>query len=150
ILLASCCCSGAASVGASQDAIEALGHYGMNLGYAYQIIDDILDFTGNPQVTGKPVAADLINGYITLPVIYLLDKPLYGPWAREILQTQNLSPADVQKIIQALISSEALDEAFTTALHCAQTAIQALSSLPPSPSKTFLINLTHTILYRNS
>lgn len=122
----------------------------MNLGYAYQIIDDILDFTGNPQVTGKPVAADLANGYITLPVIYLLDKPLYGPWARDILQTRNLSPADVQKIIQALISSEALDEAFATALHCAQTAIQALNSLPPSPSKTFLIKLTHTILYRNS
>lgn len=150
ILLASCCCSGAASAGANQEAVEALGQYGMNLGYAYQIIDDILDFTGNPQVTGKPAAADLLNGYITLPVIYLLDKPLYGPWAREMLQARDLSPANVQRIIQALISSGALNEAFTTALRCAQTAVQALSSLPPSPSKTFLGELTHTILYRQA
>lgn len=89
ILLSSCCASGAASAGASQAEVECLGLYGMNLGYAYQIIDDILDFTGNPLTTGKPVAADLSNGNITLPVIYLLEKPLYGPWAAEILQKRN-------------------------------------------------------------
>lgn len=150
ILLASCCCSGAASAGVSQKEVEALGHYGMNLGYAYQIIDDILDFTGNPKITGKPVAADLINGYITLPVIYLLDKPLYGPWAREILENKELSSRDVQRIVQALISSEALDEAFNTALHCTQTAIQSLNILPASPAKNFLTKLTHTILYRQA
>src|SRR5690606_26931262 len=85
-LLASCCCSGAACAGASQGFIESLGLYGMNIGYAYQIVDDILDFTGDPQATGKPVAADLLNGYITLPIIYLLDNPLDGPWVEEALQ----------------------------------------------------------------
>jgi heptaprenyl diphosphate synthase len=150
ILLESCCRSGAATAGASKEDIERLGEYGLNLGYAYQIIDDILDFTGNPKETGKPVAADLINGYITLPVINLLENPLYGPWAHEILLKRALEPNDVQKIIQALISSEALDEAFTTAFQCAQTALDALEPIPPSPAKTYLSDLTYTVLYRRA
>ncbi|MGE4271723.1 MAG: polyprenyl synthetase family protein [Desulfitobacterium sp.] len=150
ILLSSCCACGAASAGASQTDIDSMGLYGMNLGYAYQIIDDILDFTGNPYVTGKPVAADLSNGNITLPMIYLLEKPLYGPWAAEILQKKELSPRDSERILQALISSEALDEAFSAALHCAQAAVASLNSLPASSAKTFLIKLTQTILYRKA
>lgn len=150
VLLASCCQSGAATVGASQEEIQHLRDYGLNLGYAYQIIDDILDITGDSQITGKPVAADLINGYITLPVIYLLENPLYGPWAQEILQKKELKGSDVQKIIQALISSEALDEAFASALHCAQSAIRSLEPIPASTAKTFLTDLTYTVLYRKA
>ena len=150
VLLASCCQSGAATAGASLEDIQHLRDYGLNLGYAYQIIDDILDFTGDAQMTGKPVAADLINGYITLPVIYLLENPLYGPWAQEILQKKELSASDVLKIIQALISSEALDDAFATALHCAQNAIRSLEQIPSSPAKAFLMDLTHTVLYRKA
>lgn len=150
ILLASCCQSGAATAGASPEEIQYLREYGLNLGYAYQIIDDILDFTGDSQVTGKPVAADLVNGYITLPMILLLENPLYGPWAEEILQKKELSTNDVQRIIQALISSEALDDAFANALNCAQIAVRSLDQLPASPAKNFLTDLTHTVLYRQS
>lgn len=150
ILLSSCCRSGAATAGAPKAEVEKLGEYGMNLGFAYQIIDDILDFTGNPAVTGKPVAADLINGYITLPVILLLENPLYGPWAKEILEQKELRPEDIHKLIQALIYSEALDEAFSTAYHYAKKAVQALNLLPDSPAKTFLSNLPSTVLYRKA
>lgn len=150
VLLASCCQSGAATAGATHEEIQHLRDYGLNLGYAYQIIDDILDITGDSQITGKPVASDLINGYITLPVICLLENPLYGPWAREILQKKELRSNDVQKIIQALISSEALDEAFACALHCAQSAIRSLDQISASPAKTFLTDLTHTVLYRKA
>lgn len=150
VLLASCCQSGAATAGASQEEIQHLRDYGLNLGYAYQIIDDILDITGDSQITGKPVAADLINGYITLPIIYLLENPLYGPWAQEILQKKELSTSDVLKIVQALISSEALDETFATALHCAQSAIRSLEQIPSSPAMAFLTDLTHTVLYRKA
>jgi heptaprenyl diphosphate synthase len=117
ILLASSCRSGAATAGASIGDIERLGTYGMYLGYAYQIIDDLLDYTGNPEQTGKPVGSDLMNGNITLPMIYLLNNPLYGPWAREILKDK-ITSQSLNKIIQALISSEALDEAFSTAQTC--------------------------------
>lgn len=147
ILLASSCRSGAATAGASTGDIERLGTYGMYLGYAYQIIDDLLDFTGNPEQTGKPVAADLLNGHITLPVIYLLNNPLYGPWARELLQDKP-TPQSIHKIIQALISSEALDEAFSTALTCVKSALSYLDKIPACPSKKFLTELSYQVLYR--
>lgn len=149
ILLASSCRSGAATAGASPEDIDRLGNFGMHLGYAYQIIDDLLDFTGNPQQTGKPVAADLINGHITLPIIYLLEHPLYGPWAAEFLQNKPTSEK-IPKIIQALISSEALDEAFSTALTCVETALSYLEEISACPSKTVLTQLASKVLYRNS
>lgn len=150
ILLASCCQSGAATAGARPEEIQCLKEYGLNLGYAYQIVDDILDFTGDSKITGKPVAADLLNGYVTLPVLLLLENPLYGPWAEEILQKKQLCAPDVQRIIQALISSEALDDAFAIALNCVQVAVRALDQLPASPAKNFLTDLTHTVLYRQN
>lgn len=149
ILLASSCRSGAATAGASSEDIDRLGSFGMHLGYAYQIIDDLLDFTGNPKQTGKPVAADLINGHITLPIIYLLKHPLYGPWAGEILQDKP-TPEKIPKIIQALISSEALDRAFSTALDCVENALSYLEEIPACPSKTGLTLLASKVLYRKS
>lgn len=147
ILLASSCRSGAATAGASSGDIERLGTFGMYLGYAYQIIDDLLDFTGNPEQLGKPVAADLVNGNLTLPMIYLLKNPVYGPWAREILQDKP-TPQCMHKIVQALISSEALDEAFSTALTCVKSALSYLDKIPACPSKTVLTDLAYTVLYR--
>ncbi|WP_434512005.1 polyprenyl synthetase family protein [Desulfitobacterium sp. AusDCA] len=149
ILLASSCRSGAATASASNEDIDRLGNFGMHLGYAYQIIDDLLDFTGDPQQTGKPVAADLINGHITLPIIYLLKHPLYGPWAGEFLQDKP-TPEKIPKIMQALISSEALDEAFSTALTCVETALSYLEEISACPSKTVLTQLAAKVLYRNS
>ncbi|NMA70123.1 MAG: polyprenyl synthetase family protein [Desulfitobacterium sp.] len=148
ILLASCCCSGAASAGATHEELDIMREYGMNLGYVYQIIDDILDFTGNTQKIGKPAAADLLNGHITLPLIYLLNKPSYASWVKEIIQKEHITSQDIEEIIQGLIASNALNEAFDTALYCAEAAVAALSTLPPTPSKAFLIQLTHKVLHR--
>ncbi|AHF07196.1 polyprenyl synthetase family protein [Desulfitobacterium metallireducens] len=147
ILLASSCRSGAATAGASQGDIERLGTYGMYLGYAYQIIDDLLDYTGNPEQTGKPVGADLINGNLTLPMIYLLNNPLYGPWARELLQDK-ITSQSLRKIIQALISSDAMDEAFSTAQTCITSALSYLEKIPDGSSKTVLTDLAYQVLYR--
>ncbi len=148
ILLASCCCSGAASAGATEKEIQMMREYGMHLGYAYQILDDILDLTGNTEKIGKPAAYDLLNGHITLPVIYLIDKPAYSSWVREILRQEELTSQDVQRIIQALNSSNALNEAFNTATKCVKSAVAALNPLPPSSGKKFLIKLTEKVLYR--
>lgn len=148
ILLACACRSGAATAGASVGDIERLGTYGMYLGYAYQIIDDLLDYTGNPSQTGKPVGSDLINGNITLPMIYLVNNPIYGPRAREILKDK-LTPQSLNKIFQILIASEALDEAFSTAQTCVDSAISYLKKLPVSPSKELLTDLSYQVLYRS-
>jgi heptaprenyl diphosphate synthase/octaprenyl-diphosphate synthase len=67
------CKAGMASGGGSQAQIDALGRFGYDLGLAFQIIDDILDFTGDEALLGKPSGSDLRQGIITLPLIYAVD-----------------------------------------------------------------------------
>ena len=55
--------------------MQALKEYGHNIGMSFQIVDDILDFVGQKETLGKPVAADLAQGVFTLPVILLLERP---------------------------------------------------------------------------
>src|SRR5213594_1135128 len=71
--------------GGALERVEALAEYGMNLGMAFQIIDDLLDFTASESVLGKPVASDLKEGKLTLPLIYLLQES--EPAARVMVQT---------------------------------------------------------------
>ena len=84
------CFSGGHMGGAGASEIEALVNYGMNLGIAFQIVDDCLDFIGDENVMGKSLGSDLRKGKITLPLIYLL----------------SLSSEEVRKKIVAFISSE--------------------------------------------
>jgi heptaprenyl diphosphate synthase/octaprenyl-diphosphate synthase len=69
-LFAAACKAGMASGGGSPEQIEALGHFGYELGLAFQIVDDVLDFVGNPTNLGKPAGNDMRQGTITLPLIY--------------------------------------------------------------------------------
>ncbi|PYS53067.1 MAG: polyprenyl synthetase family protein [Acidobacteria bacterium] len=82
-LFSACCEIGAIMGRADAAQQEALREYGMNLGTAFQLIDDLLDFTASDEVLGKPAGVDLLEGKLTLPLIYLLDSE---PSAREILE----------------------------------------------------------------
>src|SRR6202048_4349329 len=78
-LIAACCKGGAILSEASQEEIRLLHDYGMNLGIAFQIIDDILDYTEDQKTIGKPAGNDLRQGMVTLPLIYALqEQPLNG------------------------------------------------------------------------
>ena len=65
---------GAILGGMSEEAELRLGSYGANLGLAFQMIDDLLDFTSSEETLGKPIGSDLREGKLTLPLIYLLPK----------------------------------------------------------------------------
>src|SRR4029077_11710586 len=73
-LMGSCMRAGARLARLSADQAAALGHFGWNLGMAFQIIDDTLDLVGHEEITGKTLRTDLANGKLTLPLIYLRDK----------------------------------------------------------------------------
>ena len=150
ILLASCCKAGAATAGATQEEITLLGNFGLNLGFVYQIVDDILDFTANSATAGKPVGADMQNGNITLPVVFLMENRLYGHWIKEIIQTRKIGTEEFAKIRQVLLATDSLEKAFVTAQNFAEKAISSLTQIPPSPSKTHLIKLTEKVLYRRA
>lgn len=148
ILLAACCQSGAQLGNASPDEISSLREFGLNIGYAYQITDDILDLSGNSESLGKPVGADLLNGNMTLPILYLLDNPIYGNWLREIMKTRKINRQGLYSIKEALISSGCLDQAYFTATQCISRAKASLSEIPANSYRSALINLSDSILQR--
>ena len=150
ILLAACCQSGATLAGAVAEEMTLMREYGLNVGYAYQITDDILDISGETESLGKPVCADLINGNITLPLLYLLDNPIYGNWLREILTTRQVTPLGLQSIKEALISSGCIEQAYAKARECVDNAKASLAKISPSPYKSALLNLADSILLRTS
>lgn len=142
-LTEACCRCGAAAGGAGEDGIEALGGFGLNLGIAFQIADDVLDFRGRPEATGKPAGEDLSRGVITLPVIHLLKDGRHGERARELLAAGG---AAERKAVGTLLSeSGALDGAGCIAAEYVDRALACLGCLPDSESKRFLAGLAERL-----
>ena len=149
-LLVACCQSGAILAGASSEELTQMQEYGLNIGYAYQITDDLLDISGDTESLGKPIGADLVNGNITLPILYLLDNPIYGNWLREIMKTRKISRQGGQSIKEALIGSGCLEQAYATATQCIDNAKTSLDKIPSSSYRSTLVHLADSILQRTN
>ncbi len=127
------------------DQLEALYRFGRQLGLAFQVVDDILDFTGSDQQLGKPAASDLASGYLTAPALYALqERPaLAGLIEREFSQEGDLQQAlDLVRGCEAIPRSRALAEQF------AREAGDALAWLPPSEPRSALRALPDFVLSR--
>ncbi|HEX7296340.1 MAG TPA: polyprenyl synthetase family protein [Pyrinomonadaceae bacterium] len=111
----------------------ALAEYGMNLGTAFQLIDDLLDFTSTGDALGKAAGADLLGGKVTLPVIYWLDSE---PTARErinqVLLSRSYDGVRQSELVDAIQTSGALERAQAKAREYAENARSALDGLPDS------------------
>ncbi|MFN9646461.1 MAG: solanesyl diphosphate synthase [Cyanobacteriota bacterium] len=125
--------------------LEALYRFGRQLGLAFQVVDDILDFTGNDLQLGKPAASDLASGYLTAPALYALqERPaLAGLIEREFSQEGDLEQAlDLVRGCEAIPRSRALAEQF------AREAGEVLAWLPPSEPRSALRALPDFVLSR--
>ncbi len=149
-LLSACCQSGAILAGAFPEEVAQMREYGLNIGYAYQITDDILDISGDADSLGKPVGTDFINGNMTLPFLYLMENPVYGTWLKEIMKTRKVNRQGIQSIKEALISSGCIDHAYLTATQCICNAKDSLTKIPRSPYRTTLVDLADSILLRTT
>lgn len=149
-LIAACCQAGAIISQKDDDMATAMKIYGTNLGYTFQIADDLLDFTGNPAKLGKPICQDLTQGNLTLPVLYLLKHPQFGPWLKEIIINKKLDSANIKTISSILEETDILNQTYHVAKHCADVAKGELSKLPPSRYKDMLEMLTDMALDRSS
>jgi heptaprenyl diphosphate synthase len=149
-LLVACCQSGAILAGASSEELTRMLEYGLNIGYAYQITDDILDISGDADSLGKPVGTDLMNGNLTLPFLYLMDNPIYGNCLTEIIKTRKITRQGLQSIQEALVSSGCIAQAYATATECICKAKDSLAKIPGSPYRTVLANLADSILLRTT
>jgi octaprenyl-diphosphate synthase len=112
----------------------ALREYGLKLGTAFQLIDDVLDFTADEDVLGKAAGADLLGGKVTLPLIYMLavDGSM-NDVVRRVLRNGEYAQLDKDEIQTALSSTGALERARDLADDYAQSARAALDCLPDSP-----------------
>ena len=149
-LFSACCEIGALLGGADLKTQTLLRDYGMNLGVAFQLVDDLLDFTGSEDVLGKPAGADLIEGKVSLPLIFLLQRE---PEMRLAIQTI-IGDADYERVsrgqlLEALERTGALGLAFERAAEYASAALAALDGLNHSPYAQILSSLPTYIVERD-
>ncbi len=130
---------------------EALREYGFNLGIAFQLVDDVLDLTGDERVIGKPVASDLREGKVTLPIIYLLTRSNdgIGDVVRAIVRDRTMTPEQWRQVSQALADYGAIDYAIRKAEAYAEEARRPLHVFPPSLERDALLALPDYILSRD-
>ena len=87
---------------------ENLYQFGRHLGLAYQIVDDILDFTSSDEVLGKPAASDLRSGNLTAPVLYAIQEV---PYLKTLIEREFSQPEDIEQAIDLVHNSSGLSQA---------------------------------------
>ena len=136
---------GAIAAGASTQTVAALTNYGLELGMAYQLADDVIDFTGDPAESGKAVGNDLVEGKPTLPLIYALQRcePAVAQAIARVIKTGELGDFEhtLNKVQAAIESTGAIPYTLGLAQRHAAAAKASLGDLPDSHYKTALLNL---------
>ncbi len=150
--LMSACCKGGATVGGGSDAqIALMEEYGRNLGIAFQIVDDVLDYTGQEATIGKPAGNDLRQGLVTLPLIYALRYAQNGraEHVAEVLGQSAPAEDAVADVVVWVRTGPAIGEALDLARHYGSRARALLSEFPSSPDRAVLEELVDFVVERN-
>jgi octaprenyl-diphosphate synthase len=144
--------SGAMLSGADQKSVSAMAEFGLQLGLAFQLIDDALDYIGDADELGKNVGDDLAEGKSTLPLIYTMahgssaDRDLI----QQSLRAESLTPQQLQEVIALVKNSGALEYTQELASTKTTAAVKALEALPNSEYKTALKDLVEFSLNRKT
>ena len=150
-LFSACCEVGARLGDATETQRIALRDYGLNLGTAFQLIDDLLDFTGSDDRLGKPSGVDLLEGKLTLPLIYLLESDDEArALAQTVIREGSYSTVPRSTLLAAVRKSGALDRARARANHYAEAARNCLDSLPESEYCDSLRSIPTYVLERDN
>lgn len=139
--------SGAILSGADTTTITALSNYGLNIGMAFQILDDILDYEGTVEEFGKPVGNDLLQGTVTLPVLLMAK---HSPQSVEKLKLfEEVGRTDrIAEFIKSIKDSSVLDESYTVAWNYIDKALADISQLPAQREKQDLADLANYLKQR--
>jgi len=143
---------GALIANAPQEQETALSEYGFNLGIAFQMADDLLDYTSDTTVLGKEVGADLKEGKMTLPVIYSLKRADSQDRVQmeKIIKNKDFSVHDFEILIEMLKKYRGLAYTKKRAAEYIVNAKNALSVFKPSKSRGILLDIADYVLVRNS
>ncbi len=150
-LIAACCKGGAIVGGASDEQIELMSDYGENLGIAFQIIDDVLDYTGSEQIIGKPAGNDLRQGLVTLPLIYALRNEHNGriEQVQRLLAAEKPTEDDVAAVVRWVNATSAIQESLDVAREYALRAKALLAEFPQSQDRETLEEVVDFVLARS-
>ena len=130
---------------ASAEVIDSLYNYGKYLGLAFQIVDDILDFTSPTEVLGKPSGSDLISGNITAPALFAMEET---PYLETLIQREFSEEGDIDKALSIISESQGIERSQELAAYHGQLALKQLACLKPSPYSQSLTDIVDYVLSR--
>jgi heptaprenyl diphosphate synthase len=148
ILLKCCCQAGAAAQNATSQEIEIIGEYGLNLGLAFQITDDILDLCGSSELTGKPKREDLRQGIISMPIIYLLGNKANHKWVKNVIEERKFDDDTISKICSIIAKTGIMEKCYDRVRTHIDKAQKSLEKLPDSYYKEVLSRLADMVYVR--
>lgn len=134
--------------GGNEEAIGALSTYGENIGMAFQIEDDILDFTGEKEKIKRPVGEDAKNKIITLPIICALKKNREERKEIEEILASNYSKSGFERLLKVIKRKDGIRDAKKIANGYVSKAKKALAIIPPSDAKEQLIKFADFVVER--
>jgi geranylgeranyl pyrophosphate synthase len=134
-----------------EDVIEALRTFGYEIGMAFQVVDDVLDFTGEQATVGKPVASDLRQGLITLPTIIYMESHPDDPDVGYLKDGSYYNETRLNRLIPAIRESGAIEEALYAARQFVDRGLEALAelALPLTAERQALEDLASYIVSRH-
>ncbi len=150
VLISAACACGAIVSNAEDRLTRQLADFGLNMGIAFQLVDDVLDYTSSEEVFGKPVGKDIREGKITLPLIYYLS--MEGPHEKERLEKlfkdREPTEADYRDLIDLVKDKGVLEKIWNEAESYISEAAVCLKPFPESPSKQSLLELSRYVIER--
>src|SRR6516162_823188 len=150
-LFSVCARLGAIAAHADAGTQEKLGEYAWNLGMAFQLVDDVLDFTAREETLGKPVGGDLREGKVTLPLVYALEcaKESERELVETILEQRSYDAVPFKRILELLEKYDAIERARDRAQTFTDKARQLISEFPDSPYQRALLAVTELVTERD-
>lgn len=143
-----CCRLGAMLGNAPEHEVNSLRQYGFAIGMGFQIVDDILDFTGTTEELGKPRGNDLHSGVLTLPVLYALENAGTADELTNLIRYRRFGDSDLSRIRQIVVESGGLDYAYAVAGRFIEEAKKAASMLPAGSVRDTLLEIADFIAHR--
>jgi octaprenyl-diphosphate synthase len=149
-LFSACARLGAVVAGANEEAESRLGEFAWNLGIAFQLVDDILDFTANEAVLGKPVGNDLREGKVTLPLIYALESCVNGDRAavEGVLRDRNYDDVPFTDVLAFIERHRGIERARERAVQFSEKARAIIAEFPESIWQRALVGVTDLVTER--
>lgn len=134
----------------SPQMIDAMGYYGLNLGIAFQIIDDILDVNGNLSTLGKPRGVDFMDGKPNLVLLLAMEDVKVGEALSGLFTKRDKTKDDMEKAFAFVAQTDAVARAKAIAEEFTRKAEASLKDLPDTPFKTSMLTLAETMVVRNT